>query len=176
MRLLPHWVLTDNLPAFYDTDSGAAIEQTAKVYAAMNELITEYNGFVDDVNKAIEEYNAGITKSFKEFKDCITNIVSNYIKSVDLKLKSQDKVIADGIAAQDKVIAEAIVYIKENLRSYVSDIIADMHESGNLEAVILGALGGVNDKLAALEAAMPYYVYNEETERLDLMNIPIRSE
>lgn len=49
IKKLPHWVVNDNRPAFYDTESATAIEQTAKLYGAMSEVI-------DEVNKKIEEF------------------------------------------------------------------------------------------------------------------------
>ena len=55
IKKLPHWVITNKKPGFYDTDSGSTIEQTAQVYRKMNELVVEYNAFVDETNKFIEE-------------------------------------------------------------------------------------------------------------------------
>lgn len=183
MKLLPKWALTNLSPAFYDCESGSAIQQTAKVYGAMNELIEEYNNFVDEINKNITDFENGVISSNDEFKTCITNLIENYIKTIDLKIQMQD---------QD--IEEAVSFFKTNLSESLEQIIAEMRESGELSEDILNALGGLNSSLTTLtnkvneietsfdsrittiENSMPYYIYDEETEELVLQNIPTRSE
>ena len=54
IRHLPHWVLTDLQPAFYDLESVTSVEETARLYAKMQELITLYNEFTDRINKSSE--------------------------------------------------------------------------------------------------------------------------
>ena len=90
MKQLPFWHLTSKYPAFFDTDSKTVIEQTAKIYGAMQTLIDEQNTFNNELTKAIEEFETSTTKDINEFKTCITKIVSNYIKIVDDKLAQQD--------------------------------------------------------------------------------------
>jgi hypothetical protein len=109
MKLLPHWSLTGTNPAFYDTESATAIEQTAKVYGAMQTLISEYNSFVDEINKEIEEFESWTTKDVDTFKKCITNIVSNYIQSVDIRLDNAEAFMKENLddIAQE-LISEAI--------------------------------------------------------------------
>ena len=53
---LPHWVLTDKFPSVYDRESVTAISMVAKLYGKMEELIADYNEFVDGVNHAIAEF------------------------------------------------------------------------------------------------------------------------
>ena len=94
MRQLPNWVLTNPFPAFYDSESGSAIEQTAKVYKAMQEL-----------NETIKS----IDKDNEEFKVYITNLVENYIKMIDEKIIQQDKYINEIVLKEvDKTVEEVI--------------------------------------------------------------------
>lgn len=123
MRLLPHWVLTDLNPAFYDTESGSVIEQTAKVYAAMNELIKEYNSFVDEINKRITEFENGIIKSETDFKNCIIKAVNNYINSLDIKIDEQNLTISEAIARQDNTISQAVAYMKDNIKATATEVV-----------------------------------------------------
>ena len=51
IKPLPHWVLTDLQPAFYDTESVTVLEAVSKLYAKVNEVI----GTVDIQDKNIEE-------------------------------------------------------------------------------------------------------------------------
>ena len=114
MKLLPHWILTNKHAAFYDGESATVIEQTAKVYAAMQELITEYNAFVDAINENIKGFEQSTNMTMEEFKTCITNTVSNYINTLDMKVDS------------------AVSYMKTNLRqtaeSYLAEVINEFNE------------------------------------------------
>lgn len=121
MRLLPHWALTDKFPAFYDTESGSAIEQTAKVYGAMQELIKEYNSFADNVNTIISEFKTETEEEQKCFEVCITNLIENYIKSIDLMIDKQNLKIDDSIA-----------YIKDNLDESIKALAEQMLANGEI--------------------------------------------
>lgn len=101
MKNLPNWVLTNPFPSFYDSESGTAIQQTAKVYAAMQELIKEHNSFMEQLNNTINEINCDNQK----FKESITQIVENYIKVIDEKIKLQDEEISK---YGDNLIKQAI--------------------------------------------------------------------
>lgn len=91
MKQLPNWVLTNPFPAFYDSESGSAIEQTAKVYKAMQELIKEHNTFIEQLNETIKNIDSDNAK----FKECITELVENYIKLIDEKMIQQDLLITE---------------------------------------------------------------------------------
>lgn len=121
MRLLPEWVLTDRHPAFYDTESGSAIVQTAKVYAAMNELIKEYNSFAKTVNEIISEFKAESEKEQECFKICITELIENYIKSIDLMIDKQNLKIDNTIG-----------FIKENLDESIKALAEEMLANGEI--------------------------------------------
>ena len=109
MKLLPHWCITDKFPAIYDTESATSIEQTAKVYGAMQTLIKEYNLFVDELNKQIEEFETSTTQDIACFKSCITNTISNYIQSVDMRLDNAEVFMKENLDdVAQKLISEAI--------------------------------------------------------------------
>lgn len=170
MWKLPYWSLTDTRPAFYDTESGSAIEQTAKVYGAMRDLIGEYNKFAETVNKTLDKFELEASADMDQFKRCITELVSNYIQSTDIK-----------ISLQNKEIAEAVAYMKEGLSAEISAAIAEMRDSGELSEVILNAfdntavkLEEVTARITTIENNMPYYQYNPDTEDLVLMNVPTK--
>mgnify|MGYP003293753474 FL=1 len=80
MKRLPHWVLTDSFPAFYDSESLTATQQTARVYGAMQELIDSYNQFVDEINGHIDEHENSLEKDVCEFKSKIIHTMENYIQ------------------------------------------------------------------------------------------------
>lgn len=95
MYTLPLWVLPNSKPGFYDTESATTIEQTAKVYKAMQDLISEYNSFATNVNKIIEDFISGSREEYDTFKVAIRQEFQDFIDVIDLKIAEQDKIISD---------------------------------------------------------------------------------
>lgn len=121
MYLLPHWVLSDKYPAFYDTVSGSGIEQTAKVYAAMREFIKDYNDFVEKFNKSLDEFELKTKAEQDCFKACITQLMETYIKSIDITIDKQNLKIDD-----------AIQYMKDNINETTLSIINAAMAAGTI--------------------------------------------
>lgn len=126
IKPLPHWVLTNRYPAFYDTESVTAIEMVAKLYGSMEEMITDYNKFVDDVNAKIKEFEDGIIDDFDEFKNCVMQLMNDYISSIDTKIELQDATIAD-----------AIDYMKDNIVATATNIFNQAFEEGRIYAKLV---------------------------------------
>lgn len=112
MQRLPHWLITNKFPALYDTESATVIEQTAKVYGAMNALIDEYNKFVDSVNAEIESLERSTNANIEDFKSCMTEIMSNFIESSNMR------------------IDEAIYFMKDNIETTATSIINEALNNG----------------------------------------------
>ena len=182
ITILPLWRLTDRYPSFYDSESGTAIEQTAKVYAAMRELQEDYNTMVSELNTKINEYEEGNSQDLVEFKSSIYKIIHDYIKMLDTKIKLQDLEIDE----QTKTINEAIVYIKENLLTYIRNVVDEMKENNEFSDVVLQALEDLtnttltyNEKDESLllhNPLRPCVSYDEETEAVTIINLPEESE
>ena len=86
MDNLPKWGITNINPALNDAESKTAIEQTAKVYGAMQKLIETYNAFEIALNKAFNDFSRENTAESMQFKRCVTETAENFIKTVDMKL------------------------------------------------------------------------------------------
>lgn len=54
---LPHWIVPDTLPAFYETEGATAIQMVAKLYQKVNDLIESYNELVDNYTTFKTEVN-----------------------------------------------------------------------------------------------------------------------
>lgn len=144
---LPHWVLTNYQSAFYDSESGTVLQAMARIYPKIEELITDYNNYVKQINNIINEFQTGIIKDFECFKKCIIKTMTEYIKSIDTKMSLQDLVIAnkfdeidESIATkfseQDTAIANAIQYMKDNIVATATNIINQAIENGDLNVGI----------------------------------------
>ena len=137
LKHLPHWVLTDTLPAFYDCESATAIQQTAKIYGKIQELITLYNEFTDNVNRYITDFENGIIKDFNCFQNCIIKTMNDYIATIDMKINLQDTKIEESINNQNMVIQNAVNYMKENLVSTVNTLFSEAVHNGDITATLI---------------------------------------
>ena len=137
LKHLPHWVLTDPQPAFYDCESATAVQQTAKIYAKMQELITLYNEFTNQVNRYITEFEDGIIKDFNCFQNCIIKTMNDYIESIDTKIDLQDSKIEESINNQNATIQNAVDYMKNNLVSTVTTLFNNAVHNGDITANLL---------------------------------------
>lgn len=132
LKHLPHWVLTDPQPAFYDCESATAVQQTAKIYAKIQELITLYNEFTNEVNKYITEFEYGIIKDFNCFQNCIIKTMNDYIATIDMKIDLQDNKIEESINNQNAIIQNAVDYMKNNIVATTTNIINQAIANGDL--------------------------------------------
>ena len=121
MYLLPNWVATNKYPAFFDTNSGTAIEQTALVYGAMQDLIKEYNTFADNVNKIIKDNEDLLTEDNECFKHYIQELVKNFMLCVD-----------NQILRQNEKIQENEQYMVDNITQTTTDIINQKIANGEI--------------------------------------------
>lgn len=74
MNTLPKWMLANPFPAIHDFESLTVIDQTARIYGAMNQLIENYNKMVEQISafekseeETREEFELKITKVMNEF-------------------------------------------------------------------------------------------------------------
>lgn len=123
IRKLPHWVLTNRNPAFYDMESVTAIEMVAKLYGKMEEMINDYNTFVDNVNQEIENFENDINSNFNCFKNNIIKIMNDYIETIDTKIN-----------IQDEKIEEAINYMKANIIETTNNLFREALNNGDIIA------------------------------------------
>lgn len=120
MNKLPLWRLTEGLPAYKDAESATALEQTYKVYKAMNELVDEYNKFSANLEKHINDYINSTTKDLDEFKIGLRQEFQDFIDVVDVKIDTMETTI----------LAECT----EEMNRYVQNEIKQMiHDLGQQE-------------------------------------------
>lgn len=155
---LPDWCLTGQKPAFYDTESATAIEQTAKLYGAIKTLIEESEKAINEIDKACKDFKTGVINDQETFKEDINTIMHNYIAMIDEKVKTQDK-----------VIEENITYIRENITDGVDQILTEMKESGELDEIIGDTLDGLDTRVDTLENTEYTLELEEGTENLILV-------
>lgn len=144
---LPHWVLTNYQSAFYDSESGTVLQALARIYPKVEELITDYNNYVKQLDSYITDFANGLIKDFDCFKNCIIKTMTDYIETIDTKMSVQDTFIADKFneidttisakfSEQDTKINDAIEYMKDNIVATATAIINQAIENGDLNVGI----------------------------------------
>lgn len=193
VTLLPKWIMPGTFPSVYDTDSGTCIEMTAKVYNAMRNLQSEYNEFVEAVNKTIVDFINDTNADYEAFKCQINKLVHDYIRMLDDKVKmqdlylkesieKQDQTIANAIEEQNKIINESIVYIKNNLVDSMKSIIEEMRTNDEFNEIVLEVLEDLTNTILTYNASeesltltnplRPSTSFDEDLEELTIINIP----
>lgn len=158
VKPLPHWCLTDLQPAFYDTESGSAIQMIARIYPKIEELVVNYNSFVDEINRYIDEFETGMIADFDCFKNCIIKTMNEYIETIDTKInlqdtrigeaiERQDKSIADKFAEQDEIIADAVQYMKDNIVATTTSLFQQALSDGDISAELVSTYDASTEAL-----------------------------
>lgn len=96
MKLLPKWIMQDTQPAIYDAESVTAIEGVAKLHAAMQTLIKEYNTLVDDINGQFEQIVSSYEGDQKEYETAMRQEFQDFIDVVNMKLESLSSLTPSG--------------------------------------------------------------------------------
>lgn len=84
---LPPWIETGIQPAFYDKESGTVLQQTARMYAKVNELVESVN----HQNETIDDY----IEKFNDLHDYVYEYFDNLDVQEEINNKI-DKMVQDG--------------------------------------------------------------------------------
>ena len=128
MEKLPTWCVTNPSPALYDFESLTVIEQTARIYAKMNEMIELFNKLVDDTNDSINTFTESITGNLETYKIAMRQEFQDFIDIVNLKITD----IETTVEKQNDTINKSIVYIKNNIGEWTVDTVNEMVRNGQL--------------------------------------------
>lgn len=172
LKPLPHWCMTGEHPAFYDTESRTAIQMVARLYSKMEELIEDYNTYVDQIDNLNEEFKNDVNAEITDFETEVNGIVNEFVETVNGKIAEQNLEIESfegnvntqlsefetevngKISAQDLIIADAVNYMKTNLNQIVTDLFTETIQDRDILITL-----GIN--------------YDETNEELTIGLIPV---
>lgn len=86
VEFLPPWVETGLQPAFYDKESGSALQQTARMYSRVNMLIRMFNKLSKQTKETVEDY----IEQFNQLHD----YVYDYFDNLDVQEEINNKLDA----------------------------------------------------------------------------------
>lgn len=96
---LPNWLITNNSPAFNDTESATAIEQTAKLYEKVREIVNEFNQFISVIETRCDSFENTCKTDYEAFRTAIRQEFQNFIEVVTLKLGALEMEYGDFASA-----------------------------------------------------------------------------
>lgn len=134
MRKLPYWCIADRYPAFYDTESATAIEQTAKLWSAVNSLIEYYNKFVEDWNDYIEGVGSDIREENEAFAVGLRQEFQDFIDNIELVIKGHEN------------------YIKTDLKNTCATIFQELLTNGEIQEAFGDYLTELYNKIDNIES------------------------
>lgn len=111
MKRLPPRNIPPTSPAVFDIHSATVLEQTVRMYDAMNQLIDEWGNMM----KSIAEFEKSEQASREEFETQITKVIREFMCSWNQKTEDLER-LAESIineAIQDGKITITLVYDSE---------------------------------------------------------------
>lgn len=76
---LPPWVETGLQPAFYDMESGTVLQQTARMYAKVQQLTRLFNELSTETRNEVETFETSVNNRVTEFENSVNETVQDYI-------------------------------------------------------------------------------------------------
>lgn len=119
MDLLPKWAITTTLPSVRDFESATVIEMTAKLYGAMQTMVSEYNSFADKINDEFSKLTGAGESQISEFKETV------------------ERRLACKFEEMDKLIAKTKLEIKQHITDRVGEIINEKIAAGEIEITLV---------------------------------------
>lgn len=107
IELLPRWNLHSNRPTFYDTDTVTMLELASRLHGAMNELITDYNNMVSELNEHLTDFESGVQEDFQTHETALRQEFQDFIDVIDLKIVAIEQDIADFKTNASSIISQA---------------------------------------------------------------------
>ena len=107
---LPPWVETGLQPAFYDKESGTVLQQVARMYAKVNQLVKAFDDFSEDVATVVNDY----IERFTILKDYVDNYFNNLDVQEEINNKLDD-MVEDGTMATliENYLSEYVEYLAQ---------------------------------------------------------------
>ena len=131
---LPPWIETGIQPAFYDKESGSVLQQTARMYAKVNELVESVNHQNENIDEYIEKFN--------ELKD----YVDDYFTNLDVQTEINQKL---DMMAQDGTLTNLIAPL-------LNDIQTDLNEQiDTMDQYLKSSITSINSKVDAVVGGTP---------------------
>lgn len=114
---LPPWVETGLQPAFYDAESGTVLQQTARMYAKVQQLTRLFNELSGDTKKTVDEFVELVNLYIEKFNE-LKDYVEDYFDNLDVQEEINNKLdamLANGDLGEDIQIATSVANYQKSV-------------------------------------------------------------
>lgn len=162
---LPPWVETGLQPAFYDMESGTVLQQTARMYAKVQQLTRLFNELSEETKTEVENFEQTVNDTVQEYIGKFTELkdfVDDYFDNLDVQEEINNKLDE---MAEDGTLQEIITtYIQSNV-AWTFDNVAGMQSATNLVAGSFARTLGYYSK--SDQGGGLYKIIAHDTETID---------
>lgn len=119
---LPPWAETGLQPAFYDVESGTVLQQTARMYDKVNQLIRLFNEFSEATSEEVNAFEREVNETVAEYIEKFTELkdfVDDYFDNLDVQEEINNKLDA---MVEDGTMTEIL---NDTIFPTIEKIIAD---------------------------------------------------
>lgn len=134
MFKLNKWYLTRSLPAFRDSESFTILEQTYKLWQAMEQFETEYNSFVDSFNNEWELFETKYNGDIETFTLAMRQEFADFIEVADVRISNIETLLKSDDVNLD-TLQELVNALKNNVSS-INDLFTELSKKANKEETI----------------------------------------
>ena len=161
VEFLPPWIETGVQPAFYDKESGTVLQQTARMYAKVNELTEAFNQLSEETRNTVNEYIG----KFNELHDYVYDYFDNLDVQEEINNKL-DSMAQDGSLAllletyvMPYIDAQNVIIAEQNAKIIEIDGTVNVHTSQIANLVSENNPTEGNTELIDIRVAENGYVY-----------------
>lgn len=97
MPILPKITIRPTVPTFYNKDAVTMLELAGKIHGVVNEIITDYNNFSEQVNKQIATFTQETSEGYETFKTSLRQEFQDFIDAVTLEYKGMYEAVDDAV-------------------------------------------------------------------------------
>lgn len=155
INFLPPWVETNIQPAFYDKQSGTCLQQTARMYAKVNQLVRIAN----EQYAKIEEFIA----KFVELKD----FVDDYFENLDVQVEINNKLDQMVETGEFQTILDAVITpefndFKEGVNQTLNNFEVKLNSVASGAPIPVASTSSMTDttRIYLLTTSGHWYYYN----------------
>lgn len=147
IEFLPPWVETNLQPAFYDRESGTVLQQTARMYAKINDIIkviNEYQNYDDKINELKNEidvmqaewvaYRITVDRQLDSFMANVIALVDTEINKLKQYSDDEDAKLKNYI--DEAIIGKIVIYNPvTGLRDNLQDVVNSLYDVNRAEGI-----------------------------------------
>lgn len=148
-RLLPPWMFPDSRYDFSSTQTDTLMEETARLYQCINDIVEAYDKLMVDVKALIKEYQDNGNKTLDDFKEEITKLCHDFIVEVDRKIEYQNDLIDENLAKNKELLDNKTAESLANIQALFDELVATFE---TMSARFMEEYTAISDKIDDFEA------------------------